>query len=94
MIGSAHLILYVSDQDASTEFYTRLLGDRLPDPAAAAGIPRAELYLFVSDPARYHARALECGASELSEPAPRGWGDVAAYVLDPDGHVLAFARRG
>ena len=27
-----------------------LLGERLPDPAAAAGVPRAELYLLVVDP--------------------------------------------
>src|ERR1043166_4501095 len=28
----------------------RLLGERLPDPNAAAGIPRAELYLLSDDP--------------------------------------------
>lgn len=70
----------------------RLLGDRLPDPAAAAGTPRAELYLRVSDPARYHSRALEAGAVELSPPTLRDWGDLVTYALDRDGHVLAFAR--
>ena len=70
----------------------RLLGDKLPDPAAAAGLPRAELYLIVADPAAAHRRALEGGAKELSALAPRGWGHDAAYSLDPDGHVLAFAR--
>ena len=34
-----------------------LLGPELPDPAAARGIPRAELYLVVDDAAAYHARA-------------------------------------
>ena len=71
----------------------RLLGDVIPDPEAAAGIPRAELYLRVDDPAAYHARAVAHGARELSPPAPRDWGDVAGYVLDADGHVLAFAAR-
>lgn len=71
----------------------RVLGETLPDPEAATGVPRAEVYLLVADPAAYHARALERGARELSPLAPRGWGHEAAYSLDPDGHVLAFARR-
>ena len=71
----------------------RLLGDALSDPAAAGGAPRAELYLWVSHPADAHRRALDAGARELSPPAPRDWGDEVAYCLDPDGHVLAFARR-
>jgi len=70
----------------------RLLGEPLPDPAQARGVPRAELYLRVDDPARFHSRALEHGAEELSPLLPRGWGDEAAYSLDPDAHVLAFAR--
>ena len=71
----------------------RLLGPGLPDPASARGIPRSELYVIVDDPAASHARALAAGATELSPVAERPWGDVAAYCLDPDGHVVAFARR-
>jgi catechol 2,3-dioxygenase-like lactoylglutathione lyase family enzyme len=71
----------------------RLLGEALPDPAAAHGVPRAELYLMVSEPAAFHRRALERGARELSPLLPRDWGHRAAYSLDPDGHVLAFAER-
>ena len=71
----------------------RLLGDAIPDPTAAAGVPRAELYLVVDHPAAYHARAIAAGAGELSPLLARDWGDVAAYALDPDGHVLAFAER-
>lgn len=70
-----------------------LLGPSLPDPAAASGIPRAEVYLVVSDAAACHARALAAGAAELSPLAQRSWGDHAAYSLDPDGHVIAFASR-
>ena len=66
----------------------------LPDPAAATGVPRAELYLVVDDPAAGHARALAAGARELSPLLPRDWGHRAAYSLDPDGHVLAFAAVG
>ena len=71
----------------------RLLGDAIADPAAARGIPRAELYLVVPDPAAMHARALRAGAREVSPISPRDWGDVAGYVSDPDGHLLASAGR-
>lgn len=70
----------------------RLLGKSLPDPNAGDGIPRAELYLLVDQPQLYHRRALDVGAVELSELAGRDWGHRAAYSLDPDGHVLAFAE--
>lgn len=69
----------------------KLLGSALPDPAGAAGIPRCELYLVVEQPDTFHQRALAAGAVELSPLLPRDWGHVAAYALDPDGHVLAFA---
>ncbi len=62
------------------------------DPDGAGDIPRAELYLRVDDAAAYHARALAHGAVELSPLVDRDWGDRAAYSLDPDGHVLAFAE--
>ena len=68
-----------------------LLGSVLPDPSAANGIPRAELYLVLLGPGEYHSRALAAGARELSPLLPRSWGHVAAYSLDPDGHVLVFA---
>ncbi len=70
----------------------RLLGAALPDPSGAAGTPRAELYLLVEDHAAYHGRALRAGAREMSPLLPRDWGHDAAYSLDLDGHVLAFAR--
>lgn len=70
----------------------RLLGDKLPDPASAAGTPRAELYLIADDPAGHHQRALQNGAQELSPLLSRDWGHKAAYSLDLDGHVLAFAQ--
>ncbi len=67
----------------------RLLGGlTFPAPGQA----RAELYLVVPDPAAFHARALSAGARELSPLTRRDWGAEVAYSLDPDGHVLAFAR--
>lgn len=72
----------------------RLLGDNLPDPAQAAGIPRAEIYLMVDHPAVFHQRALDAGAREIQPLQEMSWGDSVAYSLDPDGHVLAFAKVG
>lgn len=69
----------------------RLLGDALRERTAPDGQLRAELYLLVDDPAAYHHRAIRSGAQSLSDLTPRDWGDRAAYCLDPDGHVLAFA---
>lgn len=69
----------------------KLLGPALPDPSSSRGVPRCELYLLVDDPAVWHGRSLEAGAKELSPLQPRNWGHLAAYSLDLDGHVLAFA---
>lgn len=69
----------------------RLLGDRIPDPSGANGIPRAEIYLRMPSAEEYHHRALRAGATELSPPTLRNWGQVVSYCMDPDGHVLAFA---
>jgi hypothetical protein len=71
----------------------RLLGESLPDPHAAAGVPRAELYLLVDEPSAFLRRAVNAGATLLSSVQPRDWGDSAGYCLDLDGHVLAFAER-
>ncbi len=126
MIARSHFILYVDDQERSTDFYRhilgkspdlhvpgmtefelndtsvlglmpvagirRLLGNAIPDPSVAAGIPRAEVYLVVPEAAPYMARALQAGAVLLSPLQARDWGHLAGYVLDPDGHVLAFAE--
>ncbi len=71
----------------------RLLGNKLPDPARSTGVPRSEIYLLVSHPLDYHKRAIEAGAVEISGLEKRDWGQRAAYSLDPDGHVLAFAEQ-
>jgi len=69
----------------------RLLGEtHFSSPGDA---PRAEVYLVVDDPLAYHRRALESGGVEVSPWQQRDWGHRAAYSLDPDGHVLAFAEK-
>jgi hypothetical protein len=70
-----------------------LLGPSLPDPAAARGIPRAELYLVVEDAGGLprHGKGGRRDRTVRNDPAVLG--DNAAYSLDPDGHVVAFATR-
>lgn len=65
---------------------------RLLDEAVyEAPRPKAELYLTVEYPGDYHARALSAGAREISPLLPRDWGHNAAYSVDADGCVIAFA---
>ena len=71
----------------------QLLGNQLPDPAHNTGVPRSEVYLLVIHPLDFHQRAIHAGAVELSGLEMRGWGHRAAYSLDLDCHVLAFAEQ-
>lgn len=66
----------------------RLLGSKVSEASGA----RVELYLIVDSPSDYHARAIGSGARELSPLSARDWGHRAAYSIDPDGNVLAFAE--
>ncbi len=72
---------------------SRLLGIDLERFTEGRGTPRAEVYLVVDDPGKFHHRAIAAGATEISTLTPRDWGHEAAYSLDPDGHVLAFAKE-
>ena len=69
-----------------------ILGDEVAHPHTGNGIPRCELYLLVPDPAESYGRLLEAGGKGISPPRPRPWGDLTAYGMDPDGHVVAFGR--
>jgi hypothetical protein len=55
---------------------------------------KPQFILLVDDPGSFHQRALREGARELSPLSPRDWGHWAAYSLDLDGHLLAFANEG
>ncbi|MRR09487.1 glyoxalase [bacterium] len=72
----------------------KILGHAVPDPASGGGIPRCELYLTVAAPQAYCDRALAAGAKLVSPLSQRGWGDHVVYLADPDGHIVAFARKG
>ena len=65
----------------------------MPHPGQATGVPRCEAYFRVKSPERFLDRSIEAGAVLVSELSLRDWGDIAGYVADPDGHVLAFASK-
>ncbi len=71
----------------------KILGSSVPDPATGNGIPRCEVYLFVDDPRACADRATAAGAKPVSPLAKRDWDDEAVYLADPDGHIVAFARK-
>ncbi|MBI5218930.1 MAG: VOC family protein [Bacteroidia bacterium] len=71
----------------------KILQDKTPHPSAGNGIPRCELYLYVDAVESCFTRAIDAGAKAVSEPLPRDWGDCVAYVSDPDGHIVAFAKK-
>lgn len=70
-----------------------ILNEKTPHPAEGSGIPRCELYIEVDKPEDYLQRALSQGAIGISRVALRDWGYFVGYCCDPDGHVLAFAKK-
>lgn len=71
----------------------RILDNAIPNPNKATGIPRCELYLFVPDPSIAYDNLIHAGGKGISIAQQRDWGDYVSYGADPDGHILAFAKR-
>ena len=70
-----------------------ILGESVPNPENGNGIPRCEIYLYVSDPEEYLKRGVEAGAVLVSEVKLRELCEQAGYMADQDGHIIAFARK-
>lgn len=71
----------------------KILTPKVPHPAEGSGIPGCELYLVLDEIEKYFERAIQYGGKEVSPIKLRDWGDVVGYVSDPDGHILAFAKK-
>ncbi|HLC83349.1 MAG TPA: lactoylglutathione lyase, partial [Bacteroidia bacterium] len=71
----------------------KIITPSLPHPENGNGIPRCELYLYVSDLQLEFDNALKAGAKEISPIEVRNWGDRVCYFSDLDGHVIAFATK-
>lgn len=71
----------------------KILTDKVPHPDGGSGIPRCELYFYVSNLEKAFENSLSCGAKLISGIEKRNWGDDACYFSDPDGHIIAFAKK-
>lgn len=74
------------------EGFARNVG-QTPIEARGDELHAAELYFYAGAPEEAVARAIATGGRVLSALAPRDWGETVAYLADPDGHVIALARR-
>lgn len=55
--------------------------------------PKFELYFQVDNPEEFHKKARQLGALELRKFEKMDWGDRAAYSINHDRHILAFAEN-
>ncbi|MEZ4843682.1 MAG: VOC family protein [Bacteroidia bacterium] len=126
-IAHTEIILFVANQQVSTDFYGsllgkepvlnvegmtefmlsahctlglmpndgiyRLLGNKIEHPTKAGKTPRCELYLYVENLEEMVERAIAIGAKLVNETKIRDWGDTVCYLQDPDGHIIALARK-
>lgn len=71
----------------------KILQDKTPHPDQGNGIPRCELYFYVSNIQLEFDHATQSGALLISNISNRDWGDKACYFSDPDGHIIVFAEK-
>ncbi|MGD0665635.1 MAG: VOC family protein [Rhabdochlamydiaceae bacterium] len=50
-----------------------------------------EIALTTNDPAKYYKQALKSGAVDLTPPTLKPWGQIVAYVRDPNGILIEIA---
>ena len=52
-----------------------------------------EVALVAEDVRGAYRRALEAGAATVAEPKTKPWGQMVAYVRDPDGVLVEIASE-
>lgn len=66
--------------------------EHLGRDVVAASLEKAplgvEIALVTADVGALYARALKAGASAVSEPAQKPWGQTVAYLRDKEGHLV------
>jgi catechol 2,3-dioxygenase-like lactoylglutathione lyase family enzyme len=63
---------------------------RADEPASSSGVMRVIFY--VDDVDAMHRHALAQGFTPQTAPQDAAWGERYFHQIDPDGHVLSFAR--
>ncbi|OSZ79626.1 lactoylglutathione lyase [Chitinophagaceae bacterium IBVUCB1] len=71
----------------------KIITPAMPHPSTGNGIPRCELYIYVSEINKTYSRIQSLGIPIISSLQTRDWGDKAFYFADPDGHIIAFAEK-
>ena len=76
-------------------FYSFELVKAAFKPEVVAAVPDkaplgSEIGLVTPDVPAWFARALKAGATAVSEPAAKPWGQTVAYVRDKDGHLVGL----
>ena len=82
--GGTRLGLYTRNAMART------LGIVLKEPAQDA--PGSEIGFKVADVDAAFSELVKHGASPVTSPTTRPWGQRTAYVRDPDGHLIELAQ--
>jgi uncharacterized glyoxalase superfamily protein PhnB len=80
---------------ARLAFYSlELAGEHAKQGIAVATADKAplgfEIALVTSDVPALYARALKAGATAVSAPEAKPWGQTVAYLRDKDGHLVAL----
>ena len=76
-------------------FYTRPAMEKVVGfclKAASQSAPGFELGFKVPDVDAAYAELLAAGASPVTEPTTRPWGQRTAYIRDPDGYLIELAQ--
>jgi len=82
--GATRLGLYTRDA------MSKMLGFSLQSPAHNA--PGFEIGFKVPDVNAAFKELVALGASPVTQPTNRPWGQRTAYVHDPDGHLIELAE--
>ena len=62
------------------------------EPRPTGAVTGTELYVYVEDVEAASSRVVRAGGRLLDACQARDWGDLVAYLSDPDGNVIALAR--
>jgi lactoylglutathione lyase len=81
------LVTGVVHSDHARRYFPGEFRPHDPSDMAAA----FELYIEVDDLGEAITRAREAGATQLSEPTERPWGQWSVFLRDPDGVVVELA---
>ncbi len=82
--GATRISLYTRRAMAAT-----LGADIDPAPSSAPGF---ELGFKVDDVDAAYAELVNRGATPMTPPTSRAWGQRTAYLRDPDGHLIELAQ--